>query len=73
MSRPVVIRRAARAEFDDAANWYEQRRAGLGAAFTAAVRGLLGGIAGQPDFYPRGLGRRAGSVSGGVSVLRLLP
>jgi len=37
MSLPVVFRRLARAEFDDAADWYEQRRAGLGAAFTAAV------------------------------------
>lgn len=31
MSIPVVFRRAARAEFDDAADWYEQRQSGLGA------------------------------------------
>jgi toxin ParE1/3/4 len=53
MSLPVVFRRAARAEFDDAANWYEQRRAGLGAAFTAAVQQVLDQIADQPDFYAR--------------------
>jgi plasmid stabilization system protein ParE len=53
MSLPVVFRRAARAEFDDAADWYEQHRAGLGAAFTAAVRGLLSRIAGQPGLYPQ--------------------
>ena|SRR5581483_1355652 len=53
MSLPVVFRRAARAEFDDAADWYEQRRAGLGTAFTAAVQGLLDQIAAQPDFYPQ--------------------
>jgi plasmid stabilization system protein ParE len=47
----VVFRRAARAEFDDAADWYEQRRAGLGASFTAAVEGVLHRFAAQPDFY----------------------
>jgi plasmid stabilization system protein ParE len=51
MSLPIVFRRAARAEFDDAADWYEQRRAGLGVAFTAAVQRILDQIANQPDFY----------------------
>lgn len=51
MTLPIVFRRAARAEFDDAADWYEQRRAGLGAAFTAAVQRVLDQIAAQPDFY----------------------
>jgi plasmid stabilization system protein ParE len=53
MSLPIVFRRAARTEFDDAADWYEQRRAGLGAAFAAAVQRVLGQIAAQPDFYPQ--------------------
>jgi toxin ParE1/3/4 len=53
MSFPIVFRRAARAEFDDAADWYEQRRAGLGAAFTAAVQRVLDQISAQPDFYPQ--------------------
>jgi plasmid stabilization system protein ParE len=53
MSLPVVFRRAARAEFDDAADWYEGRRVGLGAAFTAAVQRVLDRIAAQPDFYPQ--------------------
>lgn len=51
MSLPIVFRRAARAEFDDAADWYEQRRAGFGTAFTAAVQRVLDQIAAQPDFY----------------------
>jgi plasmid stabilization system protein ParE len=51
MSLPVVFRRLARAEFDDAGDWYEQRRAGLGAVFTAAVQQVLDQIAAQPDFY----------------------
>jgi plasmid stabilization system protein ParE len=53
MSLPIVFRRLARAEFDDAADWYEQRRAGLGAAFTAAVQHVLDKIAAQPDSYPQ--------------------
>jgi plasmid stabilization system protein ParE len=53
MSLPVVFRRAARAEFDDAADWYDHRRAGLGAAFTAAVERVLDQVAAQPDFYPQ--------------------
>lgn len=52
MSLPIVFRRVARVEFDDAANWYEQRRAGLGAAFTTAVEEVMGRIADQPQFYP---------------------
>src|SRR3954452_14969573 len=53
MSLPIVFRRLARAEFDDSADWYEQRKAGLGAAFTAAVQRTLDQIAAQPDFYPQ--------------------
>jgi plasmid stabilization system protein ParE len=52
MSVPVVLRRLAQAEFDDAADWYESRRAGRGAAFTAAVRQVLTAIGAQPDTYP---------------------
>ncbi|MFO0808697.1 MAG: hypothetical protein U0746_08760 [Gemmataceae bacterium] len=38
MTLPVVLRRAAQAEFDDAADWYDAQRVGAGPAFTAAVR-----------------------------------
>jgi plasmid stabilization system protein ParE len=51
MSLPVIFRRAARAEFDEAADWYDQRRTGLGPTFTAAVQRVLDRIADQPDFY----------------------
>lgn len=51
MRLPIVFRRAARAEYDDAADWYDQRRAGLGAAFTAEVQRVLDQIAVQPGFY----------------------
>lgn len=53
MSLPIVFRRLARAEFDDAADWYEQRRAGLGAAFTVAVQQVLDQMSAQPGFYPQ--------------------
>ena len=33
----VVFRRAARAEFDRAALWYEERQPGLGLQFTAEI------------------------------------
>lgn len=51
MNSPIVFRRAARAEYDDAADWYEARSPGLGAAFTAAVRVILDRIAAQPAYY----------------------
>lgn len=52
MSLPFLFRRAARTEYDEAADWYEARRAGLGAAFTGAVQDVLDRIAAQPDLYP---------------------
>lgn len=52
MSLPVVFRRAAIAEFDEAADWYEGRKNGLGEEFTAAVRRVLARIAADPDLYP---------------------
>lgn len=52
MSLPVILRRLAQAEFDDAADWYEQRRAGRGAAFTAAVRQVLAEVAAAPEAHP---------------------
>lgn len=47
MSLPVVLTPEAQAEFDEAADWYEQQ-AGLGSAFTASVREVLHRIAGTP-------------------------
>ncbi|MBX9623026.1 MAG: type II toxin-antitoxin system RelE/ParE family toxin [Gemmataceae bacterium] len=51
MSLPLVTRRAAQSEFDDAIDWYERQRAGLGPAFAAAVRRVLNAIAAQPRLY----------------------
>jgi plasmid stabilization system protein ParE len=37
-SKSVIFHPEARLEFEEAADWYEQRRAGLGAEFVTAVR-----------------------------------
>jgi len=52
MSAPIVFRRVARFEFDEAADWYERRQAGLGPRFVAAVQRVLDRITEQSDFYP---------------------
>ena len=38
MSLPVVLRPEARAEFDEAFDWYEQQRSGLGVDFVTQVQ-----------------------------------
>ncbi len=53
MNLPVILRRIAQAEFDDAANWYEERRTDQGAAFTAAVRQVLVSLRSRPEAHPR--------------------
>ncbi len=52
MNLPVILRRWARFEFDEAADWYEARRTGQGVAFTNAVRKVLVGLGSQPDLHP---------------------
>lgn len=52
MSIKVVLRPDARSDFDISADWYEQRRVGLGGAFSDAVQQCLGRIVEQPDFFP---------------------
>ncbi len=51
MRLPINFLRAARNEFDEAADWYEQRQSGRGAKFTAAVRAVLDRITEQPESY----------------------
>lgn len=52
MSRRLVFRAAAKAEFNDAAAWYEEQRVGLGADFIAEVQQALDLIANAPGRYP---------------------
>ena len=51
MTLPIVFRRQARGEFDEAAAWYEQHRAGLGAKFIDAVQDVLNQAARNPNRY----------------------
>lgn len=52
MSRPVVFRRIAEAEFAAAVEWYENERPGLGIRFKGEVLALLDVIARHPDRFP---------------------
>lgn len=52
MTLRVVLRKEARAEFDDAFDWYEGQAPGLGADFLAEVQGVLSRIGTEPEFYP---------------------
>ncbi len=42
---------AARVEFDEAGDWYEARRPGLGVSFAVAAQTVLEQIGAQPSFY----------------------
>ncbi len=52
MTQPVIFRQQARLEFDEAADWYEQERAGLGPQFLSEIEGLLKQIATHPQQFP---------------------
>ncbi len=52
MNLPLILRPVARLEFDEAADWYESQRAGLGGAFTAAIRKVLIDIGARPEAHP---------------------
>ena len=51
MSLPIVLRPEARSEFDDAFDWYEQRRPGLGEDFVAQVQEVFDRISATPELY----------------------
>jgi plasmid stabilization system protein ParE len=49
MKKPVRLLPEARVEFNEATDWYEQQRAGLGTTFVARSREALGRIAAEPE------------------------
>jgi plasmid stabilization system protein ParE len=51
MSLPIVFRAEAQTEFDEAFDWYEQQRAGLGVDFLACVAEVLEHIGSLPGAY----------------------
>lgn len=52
MTKRVVYRKAAVAEFEDAAKWYEERRRGLGEEFVIEIEQALEGVSQAPQRYP---------------------
>jgi len=52
MTLEVVFRPAARAEFDGATLWYEDRQPGLGAQFVVEIDRAVELAARYPDRYP---------------------
>jgi toxin ParE1/3/4 len=51
MSLSVTFRRAARAEFIEAAAWYETQRPGLGVEFIAEIERCVDAAAERPTTY----------------------
>ena len=51
MNLPVRLLPEAKAEFDTAADWYEQQRVSLGVDFIAKVREVLRRIAANPRIH----------------------
>ncbi len=49
MSLPIRLLPEAKAEFVDAADWYDRQRRGIGVDFVARVRGLLDRVAVEPQ------------------------
>ena len=56
MTLQVVFRPAAKAEFDGAALWYEDRRPGLGAEFVLEIDRAVELAAEHPERFPEKLG-----------------
>ncbi len=52
MTLPVVFRRAARREFDKAALWYEERRAGLSSQFVSEINHAIKLVLENPQRFP---------------------
>jgi toxin ParE1/3/4 len=52
MSLSVVLRAEAEAEFDEAFDYYDGRKAGLGAEFTAEVQRVFDRVAANPLIHP---------------------
>lgn len=51
MSLPVVLRSATQLEFDEAFDWYEQQRPGLGQDFVDKVQAVFDRIAANPKLH----------------------
>ncbi len=52
----VTFRKAARLEFDEAADWYDGQRIGLGSEFILEIESLVNRINNSPQLYQKVLG-----------------
>lgn len=52
MKRSIRLRREAQKEYDEAAEWYEDRRKGLGLRYLFALQKMLHRIIESPDSFP---------------------
>ncbi|MGP0065097.1 MAG: type II toxin-antitoxin system RelE/ParE family toxin [Isosphaeraceae bacterium] len=52
MSLPLILIPEARAEFDEAFDWYDRKKAGLGADFADCVQRVFDRISACPEIYP---------------------
>ena len=48
----LIVEPQAQADVDDAVSWYDAQDFGLGSAFIASLKSLLGRIAEKPERYP---------------------
>jgi plasmid stabilization system protein ParE len=65
MKRPVILDPEARSEFDEAYDFYESRRTGLGEQFSDAVQTVLDRISANPKTHGVVVGHvRRGVVRG---------
>ena len=51
MSLPIILRLTAQAEFDEAFDWYESQRSGLGVDFIDSLAIVINRINTNPKFY----------------------
>ena len=57
MTLPIRLRDEATAELNDAWNWYEERREGLGDEMLGCVEVAFAAVQRSPEAYPRVEGR----------------
>jgi plasmid stabilization system protein ParE len=52
LTLPLTLRAAARAEFDEAFDWYETQQPGLGVTFASRIHEAFDRISAGPALYP---------------------
>lgn len=52
MTLRLILRPAARAEFDEAFDWYEAQQPGLGVTFAARIHEVFDRVTATPGWYP---------------------